>query len=158
MSRAYTKTKIICTLGPATNTVDRIAELIEGGMDLARLNLSHSTHEEHLAVIRNIREAAGKVHQEIGMLLDLQGPKMRIGKIASGTVHLSAGQEIVLTTERVEGDAAGRVSTTYAHLTEDVKDGDRVLLDDGRIVLRVVEVNPPDVRCEVITGGELSSN
>ncbi len=157
MSRSYTKTKIICTLGPATNTVDRIAELIESGMDLARLNLSHGTHEEHLAVIRNIREAATNVHQEIGILLDLQGPKMRIGKIGPGTITLAAGQGVVITTDDVEGDA-DRISTTYKNLTRDVKAGDRVLLDDGRIVLRVVEVINGDVHCQVMTGGELSSN
>jgi len=157
MPHPYTKTKIICTLGPATNTVERIAELIEGGMDLARLNLSHGSHKEHLAVIMNIREAATRVHQEIGVLLDLQGPKIRIGRIGAGTVHLNAGQEITITTEGIEGDG-NRVSTTYANLTGDVKVGDRVLLDDGRIVLRVAGVHPPDVRCEVITGGELSSN
>ncbi len=157
MSHSYTKTKIVCTLGPATNTVDRIAGLIEAGMDVARLNLSHGSHEEHLEVIRNVRKAAEQVHQEIGIILDLQGPKIRIGKIAAGSVRLTAGKEFVITTENVEGNEE-RVSTTYGNLTGDVKVGDSVLLDDGRIVLRVTEVVPPDVRCEVITGGELSSS
>jgi pyruvate kinase len=154
---SYSKTKIICTLGPATQAVERIAELIQGGMDVARLNLSHGSHDEHLEMIRNVREAATSVGQEIGILLDLQGPKIRIGKMSDGTVTLEEGKEFVITTDDVDGDS-GRVSTTYGNLTSDLKVGDKVLLDDGRIELRVDQVTPPEVRCVVICGGELSSH
>jgi pyruvate kinase len=157
MAESYAKTKIICTLGPATKSVDRIEELITAGMDVARLNLSHGTHEDHLAMIRSIREAATNIGQEIGILLDLQGPKIRIGKIGKEPASLAAGAMFVITTDEVVGDSA-RVSTTYDGLTRDVKAGDRVLLDDGRIVLKVTDVAPPEVRCEVVSGGILTSN
>jgi pyruvate kinase len=153
----HSKTKIICTLGPETGTVERIAGLIRAGMDVARLNFSHGSHEDHRAMIRNVREAAAMTSQEIGILVDLQGPKIRIGKVKHGPVRLHAGSEFILTTEGVAGDER-RVSTTYTQLTRDVKRGDRVLLDDGRIVLSVVAVEPPEVRCEVMVGGELNSN
>jgi len=157
MSQDYSKTKIICTLGPATNTVERIEELITAGMDVARLNLSHGSHEDHREMIRCIREAAANVEQEIGILLDLQGPKIRIGKIEGDTVELTAGARFIITTDDCVGTVE-KVSTTYDGLTSDVKAGDRVLLDDGRIALRVTDVAPPEVCCEVVTGGKLGSN
>ncbi len=151
------RAKIVCTLGPATSTPERIRELVEAGMDVARLNLSHGGYEDHEKVYRMVREAADATGRSVAIMVDLQGPKIRLGRFADGPVDLAAGQEITITTRDVPGDAEV-VSTTYAGLPGDVSPGDPVLIDDGRVKLEVVAVEGTDVRCRAVMAGRLSNN
>ena len=151
------RAKIVCTLGPATSTPERIRELVDAGMDVARMNLSHGSYEDHEKVYRMVREAANATGHSVGIMVDLQGPKIRLGRFADGPVDLVDGQEITITTRDVPGDAEV-VSTTYAGLPGDVSAGDAVLIDDGRVRLEVVSVDGPDVRCRAIGSGRLSNN
>ncbi len=151
------RAKIVCTLGPATSTPERIRELVEAGMDVARLNLSHGGYEDHEKVYRMVREAADATGRSVAIMVDLQGPKIRLGRFADGPVDLAAGQEITVTTRDVPGDAEV-VSTTYAGLPGYVSPGDPVLIDDGRVKLEVVAVEGTDVRCRAVMAGRLSNN
>ncbi len=152
------RAKIVATLGPATSSLEQIKGLIESGMDVARLNLSHGRHEEHLAVYNNVRAAADSVGRGVGILVDLQGPKIRLGRFATGRpVVLESGEEFIVTTEDVPGDVH-MVSTTYKGLPDDVTPGDLVLVDDGRIELEVVRVDGPRVHTRVVEGGRVSDN
>src|SRR5262245_49818802 len=150
------KTKIVCTLGPSTTSTEILTQLIHAGMDVARLNLSHGTHEEHSFRIKNLREASRRIGEEAAILLDLQGPKIRIGDLSVPFVDLKAGATFRITTEQIVGDG-NRVSTSYARLASDVRPGDDILLDDGKLRLRVLEVEGKDVVCEVVVGGKLSA-
>jgi pyruvate kinase len=150
-------TKIVCTLGPATATAPRLTELIDAGMDVARLNFSHGTHAEHSAFYDLVREIAARRRPSVQVLADLQGPKIRLGRFANGPVVWSAGEKVAITTDACPGDH-DRVSTTYRGLAADVKTGDRLLVDDGRIDLAVLEVNGTDIGCEVMHGGPVSDN
>ncbi|MEE6176388.1 pyruvate kinase [Mycobacterium sp. 050134] len=150
-------TKIVCTLGPATATAPRLAELIDAGMDIARLNFSHGTHAEHLAFYDLVRQIAARRGRPVQVLADLQGPKIRLGRFANGPVVWSAGEKVAITTDACPGDH-DRVSTTYGGLASDVKTGDRLLVDDGRIDLAVVEIRGADIGCEVVHGGPVSDN
>ncbi len=149
--------KIVATLGPATNTPETLRALVDAGMDVARLNLSHGSHEVHAETYRMVREASDASGRGVGILVDLQGPKIRLGKFASGPVLLENGAEFIVTTEDVPGDAA-MVSTTYKGLPGDVKPGDKVLVDDGRVALEVVRVEGPRVVTKVVEGGRVSDN
>ncbi len=149
--------KIVATLGPATSTPETIRALVDAGMDVARLNLSHGTHEVHSEMYRLVREASDASGRGVGILVDLQGPKIRLGKFASGPVLLENGAEFIVTTEDVPGDAQ-MVSTTYKGLPGDVKPGDKVLVDDGRVALEVVRVEGPRVVTKVVEGGRVSDN
>ncbi len=149
--------KIVATMGPATNTPETLRALVEAGMDVARLNLSHGSHEVHAETYRMVREASDATGRGVGILVDLQGPKIRLGKFASGPVLLENGNEFVVTTEDVPGDAQ-MVSTTYKGLPGDVKPGDKVLVDDGRVALEVVRVDGPRVVTKVLEGGRVSDN
>lgn len=152
------RTKIIATLGPSTNTTDRIAELIATGMDVARLNFSHGTHADHAARIAMVRTAAVQVGRFVAILQDLQGPKIRTGPLVNKQpVTLVNGQTFTLTIDPIEGDAQ-RVSTTYEMLPRDVRPGDYILLSDGLIELRVIARTNRDVTTEVIHGGRLREN
>ncbi len=151
------RAKIVCTLGPATSTPERIRELVDAGMDVARLNLSHGSYEDHEKVYRMVRQAANATGHSVGVMVDLQGPKIRLGKLASGPVDLAEGQEITITTRDVPGDAEV-VPTTYAGLPGDVSAGDFVLIDDGRVKLEVVSVDGTEVRCRAVVAGRLSDN
>ncbi|MFA7323717.1 MAG: pyruvate kinase [Candidatus Nanopelagicales bacterium] len=151
------RAKIVATMGPATSDLEALRGLVAAGMDVARLNLSHGTHEQHAEIYQLIRQAADESGRGIGILADLQGPKIRLGKFASGPVLLHEGDEFVVTTEDVPGDAA-MVSTTYSGLPGDVHPGDFVLVDDGRIALEVVRVEGPRVVTKVIEGGRVSDN
>ncbi|MFH1037945.1 MAG: pyruvate kinase [PVC group bacterium] len=150
------KTKIVCTIGPASDAPDVIEKLIEAGMDVARLNFSHGTHQEHGARIRLIRETARRLNRPVAILTDIAGPKIRIGKIAAGTVELKTGQNFILTARPVPGDA-GEVSVNYRGLPKLVRKGDRILLSDGTLELEVICRSADRITCRVITGGSLSS-
>ena len=151
------RAKIVCTLGPATSTPEMIRKLIEAGMDVARLNMSHGSHADHEKAYRMVREAADETGHGVGVFADLQGPKIRLGRFADGPVELEEGARFTITTRDVDGDAT-ICSTTYDGLPGDVSAGDQVLIDDGKIHLRVVEVDGTDVHTEVEVGGEVSNN
>lgn len=151
------KTKIVCTLGPATNSEEMITRLIKGGMNVGRLNFSHGTHENHRTMIQAIRKVATKLDKPIPILQDLQGPKLRVGKIKSGLVELKKGNTISITNNDILGDET-IISTTYKHLPDDVKPGDTILLDDGLIQLKVKEKKSNQILCQILEGGKLSDN
>lgn len=151
------KTKIVCTLGPASDSSAMMSQLLAAGMDVARVNMSHGTQAGHAKVIRRLRAAARAQGRRIAVLLDLQGPKIRVGRIAGGKVQLLPGHGLTLTDRLCEGTAE-RVFTQYKGLPQDVKAGDQILLDDGKLRLRVESVKGGDVRTVVVQGGWLSSN
>jgi len=150
--------KIVCTIGPATRSPRMIRKLIEAGMDVARLNFSHGTHQEHAESFAMLREAAMKFQKPIAVLVDLQGPKIRTGALAGGgTVLLRAGQKFIITTAKVLGDTT-RVNTTFHPLPREVNKGDRILLSDGLIELRVEKTSQTEVTCQVVNGGILGEH
>ncbi|AKS31775.1 pyruvate kinase [Mycolicibacterium goodii] len=151
------RAKIVCTLGPATATAAVLTDLVDAGMDVARLNFSHSTRAEHSALYGMVRQAAAERGRVVGVLADLQGPKIRLGSFEHGPVVWATGEQITITTAPCPGDH-DRVSTTYPGLSGDVQPGDRLLVDDGRVDLRVVEVDGPDIRCDVVDGGPVSDH
>jgi pyruvate kinase len=151
------RAKIVCTLGPATSSYEAIRGLVEAGMDVARLNFSHGTYEQHAEAYRRVRQASDETGRGVGVLIDLQGPKIRLGTFAGGPVTWATGETVTITTDDVAGDH-DRVSTTYDGLAGDVSVGDRLLVDDGRLGLRVVDVDGPDVRLLVTEGGAVSNN
>jgi pyruvate kinase len=155
---SFRHSKIVCTIGPATRSPRMIARLLEAGMDVARLNFSHGTHEEHAQSIAMIRNASARHDKPIAILADLQGPKIRTGALAGGgPVQLRKGQQFVITTRRVLGDST-RVNTVFTALPREVHAGDRILLSDGLIELRVQRIHGSDVVCEVINGGALGEH
>jgi pyruvate kinase len=147
----------VCTLGPATGSEERIAELVAAGMDIARLNFSHGDRADHQQVYRAVRKAADEAGRAVGILADLQGPKIRLGRFAAGPVEWDTGEVVRITVDPVPG-SRNRVSTTYAGLAGDAKPGDRLLVDDGRLGLQVLDVEGPDVVCKVLVGGVVSDN
>jgi pyruvate kinase len=150
--------KIVCTIGPVTRTPRMIRKLIDAGMDVARLNFSHGTHEEHAENIVALREAATLMKKPIAILADLQGPKIRTGALAGGgSVALRTGQKFVITTAKVLGDST-RVNTTFRPLPHEVKPADRILLSDGLIEMRVERVRGREVHCQVVNGGILGEH
>ncbi len=149
------RAKIVATLGPATSSPEQIRALVDAGMDVARLNLSHGNHEDHRQAYLTVREASDASGRGVGILIDLQGPKIRLGSFAAGPVHLEPGADFIVTTEDVAGDAT-IVSTTHAGLPNDVNPGDLVLVDDGRIELRVTKVEGSRVHTTVVEGGLVS--
>ena len=150
------KTKIVCTMGPQENDIDLLSRMIEAGMDVARFNFSHGTHEEQAERMESVRKARERTGRPIAMLLDTKGPEIRTGLLVDHKkVTLEAGKEIILTTEDIDGTAE-KVSITYKKLYEDVKAGDTILVDDGLMELRVKEIAGKDIICEIINGGELS--
>jgi pyruvate kinase len=152
------RAKIVCTLGPASSTSERIGELIDAGMNVARLNFSHGSHEDHAKMLQIVRAEADRRNKAVAVLLDLQGPKIRVGKFANGQIELKPGAALTITTDTsVIGDEK-RVSTTYAQLPLDVKPGDQLLLDDGYLSLAVTDVDHKEVRTVVVTGGVLKNN
>ncbi len=149
------RTKIVCTLGPATDSLDAIEALIRAGMDCARLNFSHGDHESHAQLAEYVRQAAARCKKPVAILADLCGPKIRTGRFKGGEVNLEPGARFDLVTREVEGDSS-QVSVSYEQLPEDAKEGDRILLDDGLLRLRVTRCEPGRVVCEVEIGGVLS--
>ena len=148
------RAKIICTIGPASNTEETITKLVKSGMDVARLNFSHGTHEDHLKNIELIRKVSEKLGKPIAILLDLQGPKIRIGHFGDGPVRVKHGEEFTITTEDVRGNH-NKVSTSYKHLPNDVHPDDNILINDGLVRLKVKETTKKEVICKVEIGGIL---
>ncbi|MEV1293474.1 pyruvate kinase [Pseudonocardia sp. NPDC049635] len=151
------RTKIVCTIGPATATPDRIRDLVDAGMDVARLNFSHGDREDHKQVYDMVRAAADATGRAVGILADLQGPKIRLGRFADGPTEWRTGEEVRITVDDVAG-THDRVSTTYKGLAQDAKVDDRLLVDDGKVGLRVVAIEGNDVVCRVTEGGPVSDN
>lgn len=149
------KTKIICTLGPAVDSVGMMKKLLQSGANAMRFNFSHGSHEEHKARLEKLRKAAAELGIHPATILDTKGPEIRIKAFEKGRVTLKSGDRFTITTEDVEGDNR-RVATTYDNLHNELKHGDRILLDDGLIELKVAEVCGKDVVCNVMSGGDLS--
>jgi pyruvate kinase len=152
---SYNKTKIVATVGPASNNKEMLHALIKEGVDVFRLNFSHGKHEDHLKVINYVRELNKEMGTHVALLQDLQGPKIRVNDMKPD-IEIVAGQELVITTREVLGNNE-LVSTSYEGLPRDVKRGDMILIDDGKIELKVSEVRDVDVICQVIYGGPLKS-
>ena len=151
------RAKIVCTLGPAVSSPERIRELVGAGMDVARLNLSHGEYSDHEAVYREIRKASDETGHAVGVLVDLQGPKIRTGRFSGGPVDLAVGDTFTITTRDVDGNQ-GVVGTTYKGLPGDVEPGDLLLIDDGKVALQATAVSETDVTCAVTVAGTVSNN
>jgi len=151
------RAKIVATLGPATSGPARIGALVTAGLDVARLNMSHGDHDGHRAAYEAVRAASDASGRSVGVLVDLQGPKIRLGTFAAGPVTLAPGQEFAIIGEDVPGDQH-EVSVSYPGLAGDVRPGTRLLVDDGRVVLEVTAVEGPRVRTRVLTGGPVSDH
>ncbi len=151
------RAKIVCTLGPATSTPEQIRALVAAGMDIARLNLSHGEYAVHEEIYRSVRKASDELGRAVGILVDLQGPKIRTGRFAKGPVTLARGDRFTITTDDILGDQE-RVGTTYKGMPGDVKPGDLLLIDDGKVSLRAVEVTATDIVTETVEGGTISNN
>ncbi|MEO6693839.1 MAG: pyruvate kinase, partial [Ignavibacteria bacterium] len=155
----YKKTKIICTIGPAVETVEKIGLLIDAGMDAARLNFSHGTRDIHKKYIENIREAGMIKKKMVAIIQDLSGPKIRVGKLINGSIELIQNQIIKITSSHIIGDQK-MFSSNYPDLINDLNKNELVLLDDGNLVLRVISAFPTnnEIECEIMTGGILKEN
>ena len=151
------RTKIVCTIGPVSRDPETLASLIRAGMDVARLNMSHGEHDFHRENIQRIRQLSDELDKPVAILADLQGPKLRVGVMQPGGVPLRAGDTLILTTEQITGEP-GRVPVQYEHLPEVLKAGDRILIDDGLLELRVIDLENREIRTEVVTEGTLTSN
>src|SRR5689334_4865863 len=151
------RAKIVCTLGPATSGPGMITQLVAAGLDVARLNMSHGDHDAHRAAYQAVRAASDASGRSVGVLVDRQGPKIRLGRFAAGPVTLAAGQEFTITGQDVPGDQ-NEVSVSYPGLAGDVQPGTRLLVDDGRVVLEVTAVQGERVRTRVLVGGPVSDH
>lgn len=152
------KTKIVCTIGPASDSVETLSELMKAGMNVARLNFSHGTHESHQRTIDNFKKARDMVGIPCALLLDTKGPEIRIGRFEdSNGIRLKTGETFILTSDDCVGNAH-RVSITYPYLPQKIQKGQRVLIDDGRIELQVQDVKGDDIICKVMTGGKLTDH
>lgn len=152
---SYNKTKIVATVGPASSSKEMLRALIKEGVDVFRLNFSHGKHEDHQKVVDAVRELNKELGTHVALLQDLQGPKIRVNEVEDGT-EIIRGQEIIITTRQLKGNKE-IVSTSYESLPKDVKPGDMILVDDGKIELKVKEVRDDEVLCEVVYGGPLKS-
>jgi pyruvate kinase len=153
----FNRTKIVATMGPATADVNTLEAMFNEGLDICRINFSHGDYDAVLSTVKNIRDLNKKLNRHVGILADLQGPKLRIGIIKNNLVQLENGKEISITTKEKEGDAE-EIYITYPQFPQDVKVGELVLIDDGKIHLKVIETNGKDsVRCRILSGGPLSS-
>jgi len=153
------RTKILATLGPATESEAAIDGIIKAGVDIVRLNFSHGDHEDHIKRANLVKELAARNHRSVGILVDLQGPKIRVQRFVDGKIDLQEGADFCLDLDcPVDEGSLTRVGITYPELIDDVKVHDQLVLDDGRIILRVLDVEPRRVLCKVEVGGELSNN
>ncbi|MEV6630590.1 pyruvate kinase [Actinoplanes sp. NPDC051470] len=151
------RVKIVCTMGPATASPERIRGLVEAGMDVARLNFSHGSHDDHKHVYDLVREAAAESGRAVAVLADLQGPKIRLGRFAAGPHEWRTGDVVTITSDDIQG-TPDRVSCTYTRLPQEVKVGDRLLIDDGKVAVEVSAVEGNDIVCLVVEGGPVSNN
>lgn len=153
------RTKIIATIGPASESPQVLREIIEAGVNLVRINMSHGTYQRHSAVIKHVRSISKDLNLEVGVLVDLQGPKIRIARFKDGEIKLNVGDKFIL--DAAFDDTAGdniKVGLDYKNLVKDLNSGDRLLLDDGRIVMDVISIQGTAIHCLVILGGKLSNN
>ncbi|GIQ65879.1 hypothetical protein PACILC2_44470 [Paenibacillus cisolokensis] len=150
------KTKIVCTIGPSSESLENTRKLIEAGMNVARLNFSHGDFEEHGNRIRNIRQAAAELGKTVAILLDTKGPEIRLGKLKEEPIELVQDEYIVLTTEEILGDK-NRIPITYANLPNDVSIGSTILIDDGLIGLTVEDIQGTEIKCRIRNGGQIKS-
>ncbi len=158
METSYNRTKIIATVGPASSSKEKLVELVKAGVDVFRLNFSHGSHKDHMVVIKNINEINREYGTHISILQDLQGPKIRIGEVENGEVIINPGDKLTISTEKIIGNAK-KVFTTYTQIYKDVQPGEGILVDDGKIELKVLEVDKKkkEILTEVIYGGPLRS-
>src|SRR5690606_6423623 len=159
------RTKIVCTIGPASRDPQMLKQLIEAGLDVARINFSHGSHSEHAENISRIREAAQEVGKPVAILADLQGPKLRVGDMEEGGVLVRQGELVKLTTRDVSGQrldsgetCQAEIPVQYDDLPQDVQPGERILIDDGLIELLLEDVEDTEMRCRVVTGGVIQDN
>ncbi|MCB1157498.1 MAG: pyruvate kinase, partial [Leptospiraceae bacterium] len=152
------RTKIICTIGPSSSNEKMITELIQNGMDIARLNFSHSSHEEHKRVFDLIRICEQRSGRSIAILADLQGPKIRTGKIENGMIQLKNGDNLLVNTDADFLGTKVEIGCTYPGLVEDLEVGHKVLVDDGKLIFKVISKEKEKALLEVIVGGDLKSN
>ncbi|MGM0438193.1 MAG: pyruvate kinase [Bacillota bacterium] len=150
------KTKIVCTLGPATDDEEILRQVIDSGLDVARFNFSHGNHEEQKMRIDMVKKISKEIGKPIGLMLDTKGPEVRTGDLKEGKVQLEKGEETIITTEEIEGDA-DRFSVQYKNLPNDLEVGSQILIDDGLIELVVKEIEGSEIKCEIQNGGELGS-
>jgi pyruvate kinase len=150
------KAKIVCTIGPSSESPEMLKKLIEAGMNVARLNFSHGDFEEHGGRIRNIRQVTQELGKSVAILLDTKGPEIRTGKLKEEPIDLVQDEHITLTTEEILGDK-NRISVTYTELPQDVEAGSRILIDDGLIELRVLSVKGTEIECKIVNGGTIKS-
>ncbi|MBM3142534.1 MAG: pyruvate kinase [Chloroflexi bacterium] len=153
----YRRTKIVCTIGPSTSSASMIKELLQAGMDVARINFSHGTHKEHASYIRTLQQTAKQAGVPLGIMQDLPGPKNRTGKLKRGSVELKENADFILTTREILGDEQ-RASVGLPDLPSIVKPGDMIFLDDGAIELKVVATSKTEVSCQIVTGGKLGED
>ncbi|HEU5310324.1 MAG TPA: pyruvate kinase, partial [Candidatus Eisenbacteria bacterium] len=151
------RTKIIATIGPASLEPRMLTRMIRAGMDVARLNFSHGTYRDHARAIRRIRVASKQLGKSVGLLLDLQGPRIRLGEFEDGSARLEKGQEVEITSRQVLGHA-DLIPIAYSGLMRDISKGDRILIADGLVELRVLGKSRGAIRARVVTGGEVSDH
>ncbi|MBQ3140596.1 MAG: pyruvate kinase, partial [Clostridia bacterium] len=149
------KTKIVCTLGPASSTEPVLEEMLRSGMNIARFNFSHGTHETHQKMIETFRRVRDRLELPAAVMLDTKGPEIRLRDFEGGSTFIGDGSEFVLTTQEVVGNAE-RASITYGELPKRLSAGNRILIDDGKVVLQVAECTETEIRCRVIHGGKIS--
>ena len=150
------KTKIVCTIGPASEKPEILEKMIHAGMNVARLNFSHGDYAEHAILLKNIRAAAKKMKTHVAIMQDLQGPKIRVGEMPENGITLKDGQHVILTTRIVKGTDKF-IPVQYRHLPKDVSAGDRILICDGLIDLKVIAVKGTEIECKVTVGGLVKS-
>ncbi len=156
MISARRRTKIVCTIGPSCNSLNKIEELLLHGMNVARVNFSHGSHQDHANVIKNIRKTAKKYQYSVPVLMDLQGPKIRVGQMKNGGVKLETGSTVKITGEDVTGDSSV-IPIDYKNLLHEAEVGNSILLDDGLLEFKVIEKKPDSLQAKVVIGGELKS-
>lgn len=148
------KTKIICTMGPACDSIQLLKEMIQAGMTVARLNMAHGELEDHVKRIENVRQAAKEMNTFIPVMMDIKGPEIRIGKLREASCLLKPGSQLILTTEEILGDEH-RISVNYPDMPKDIKPGDRILIDDGLVDLTVTSIEGTEMICNIVSGGIL---
>lgn len=158
MKKRMRSTKILCTIGPATSGLDNLIKLIDKGMNAARLNFSHGTHSEHLQTIKDLRKAEKITGKTIGIIQDLQGPKIRTGKVKDGGVVLKDGADFIITIDDIKYGTSEKVSTSYNNLINEVKPGNTILLDDGYLILNVKKIDKTNIYTKVVKGGILKDH